>query len=298
MRVTQGMMTNQILQNITQGYGRVADSQNQLASGKKITRPSQDPIVATMGISYRTDVGHVEQYRKNVTTAYKWLDSSDDALQQTDDVLNRIRELTVEASNGTHTAEQRQAVGTEVAELKQQLVTIGNTQVGGQYIFSGSDTANPPLVTGNDGTVTLRPDALSHPDLAVDVNDGISVSVNIAPDSVFSEDLFSDLDRLIGDLNNGNADEAAIGAHLGELDTHLDEVARAQAELGAKTNRVDMISNRLNQQKTIATKIMSNNEDVDYAETIIQLNQQQNIYNASLAVGARIIQTSLLDFLK
>ncbi|WP_353947452.1 flagellar hook-associated protein FlgL [Sporolactobacillus sp. Y61] len=298
MRVTQGMMTNQILQNITQGYGRVADSQNQLASGKKITRPSQDPIVATMGISYRTDVGHVEQYRKNVTTAYKWLDSSDDALQQTDDVLNRIRELTVEASNGTHTAEQRQAIGTEVAELKQQLVTIGNTQVGGQYIFSGSDTANPPLVTGNDGTVTLRPDALSHPDLAVDVNDGISVSVNIAPDSVFSEDLFSDLDRLIGDLNNGNADEAAIGAHLGELDTHLDEVARAQAELGAKTNRVDMISNRLNQQKTIATKIMSNNEDVDYAETIIQLNQQQNIYNASLAVGARIIQTSLLDFLK
>lgn len=298
MRVTQGMMTNQILQNITQGYGKVADSQNQLASGKKITRPSQDPIVATMGISYRTDVGHVEQYRKNVTTAYKWLDSSDDALQQTDDVLNRIRELTVEASNGTHTAEQRQAIGTEVAELKQQLVTIGNTQVGGQYIFSGSDTANPPLITGSDGTVTLRPDALSHPDLAVDVNDGISVSVNIAPDSVFSENLFSDLDRLIGDLNNGTADEAAIGAHLGELDTHLDEVARAQAELGAKTNRIDMISNRLNQQKTIATKIMSNNEDVDYAETIIQLNQQQNIYNASLAVGARIIQTSLLDFLK
>ncbi|MDN3956538.1 flagellar hook-associated protein FlgL [Sporolactobacillus laevolacticus] len=298
MRITQGMMTNNVLQNISGGYSKIADYQNQLASGKKITRPSQDPVVATMGIAYRTDVSHVEQYQKNVTNAYKWLDSSDDTLKQVDDVLNRVRELTNEASTDTYTADQRKAIGTEVDQLTQQLVSLGNTQVGGQYIFSGSDSANPLLTQAADGTVTINQTALNNPDFSVAVNDGIKMAINVNPNQVFTSSLFSDLNDLKNALNGGSATGSDISNYLGKIDTHLDALSNAQADLGAKTNRIDMTKNRLDAQKTIATQVMSDNEDADYAETIVKLNQQQNVYNASLSVGAKIIQTSLVDFLR
>lgn len=291
-------MTNNVLQNISGGYSKIADYQNQLASGKKITRPSQDPVVATMGIAYRTDVSHVEQYQKNVTNAYKWLDSSDDTLKQVDDVLNRVRELTNEASTDTYTADQRKAIGAEVDQLTQQLVSMGNTQVGGQYIFSGSDSANPLLTQAADGTVTINQTALNNPDFSVAVNDGIKMAINVNPNQVFTSSLFSDLNDLKNALNGGSATGSDISNYLGKIDTHLDALSNAQADLGAKTNRIDMTKNRLDAQKTIATQVMSDNEDADYAETIVKLNQQQNVYNASLSVGAKIIQTSLVDFLR
>lgn len=299
MRITQGMMTNNILQNLSSGYGKIADYQNQLSSGKKITRPSQDPVVAAMGISYRTDVSHVDQYQKNVTTATKWMDSSDNALTQVNDVLSRVRELTNEASNDTYTSDQRMAAGKEVDQLTQQLVSIGNTQVGGQYIFSGSDSANPLLTQDStSGAVTINGTALSNPNMAVDVNDGIRMTINVDPNQVFTQSLFSDLNALKDALNSPTSTGPQIGNFLSTIDTHLNALTNAQADLGAKENRMTMVKNRLDSQKSIATQIMSNNEDADYATTIVDLNQQQNIYNASLSVGAKIIQTSLVDFLK
>ncbi|CAM3209567.1 flagellar hook-associated protein FlgL [Sporolactobacillus spathodeae] len=299
MRVTQSMMANSLLQHISDGYSKLADYQNQLSTGKKITKPSDDPVVATMGIAYRTDVSHVEQYQKNVTTAQKWMDSADSALSDVNDVLQRVRELTVEASNGTYTSDQRAAAQAEVNQLTQQLVTIGNTQVGGQYIFSGSDSANP-LLTSTSGTVTANTTALSNPDVSLDVNDGIKMSINVPPDAVFtangSNGLFDDLASLQTTLTTGSSSD--ISAYLSKIDTHLDAVSSAQADLGAKENRMTMISNRLSDMKTTATKVMSDNEDADYAETIVNLNQQQNVYNASLSVGARVIQQSLVDYLK
>lgn len=299
MRVTQAMVTNNTLQHISDGYGKISDLQNQLSSGKKITRPSQDPVVATMGISYRTAVDHVDQYEKNVTTATKWTSTTDNALSQVDSVLQRVRELVNEASTDTYTPQQRQAAGLEVSQLQQQLVNIGNTQVGGQYIFSGSDTANP-LLTQNatTGVVTANPVAMTNPNLSVEVNDGIQVQINVDPNKVFNSGLFTDLNNLATDLNSGTATGAQISTYLGKIDTHLDEVSNAQADLGARENRLTMVQNRLDSQKSIATDIMANNEDADYPTTIIQLNQQQNVYNAALSVGAKIIQTSLVDFLK
>lgn len=297
MRVTQNMMTNGILQHLSDGYGKLADLQNQLASGKKITRPSQDPVVATMGIAYRTDVSHVEQYQKNVTTAQKWLDSSDSALGQVNDVLQRVRELVTEASNDTYTADQRAAAGVEVDQLTQQLVTLGNTQIGGQYIFSGNDTGTPLLSQDAGGAVTVTA-KMTSPDVPIQVNDGVKISVNVDPNSVFTTSLFADLNSLSTALKSSSSSSTSISRFLSTLDGHLDEVAGAQADVGAKEDRVTMIRNRLDSQKTMATNVMANNEDADYAQTIVDLNQQQNVYNAALSVGARIIQTSLVDFLK
>ncbi|WP_141604115.1 flagellar hook-associated protein FlgL [Terrilactibacillus laevilacticus] len=297
MRITQGMMSGNILQQLNNGYGKLADYQQQLASGKKITRPSQDPVVATLGIGYRSDTSAVDQYERNVTDAYKWLDSSDSALSEADDALQRIRELTVQASNGTNNPDDRESILQEIHQMKQQLGTIGNTQVGDQYIFNGSSTSQKPInIDPTTGKVTTQfgPNQVVN----IDVNTGIKMQVNVDPTSAFSQSLFDDLDDLETTLKDQNATGDQLNAFLGKIDSHLSNISAAQADLGAKTNRMDMIKNRLEDQKQSATKLMSTNEDAQYEETIVKLTTQQSVYNAALSVGAKAMQPTLVDFLK
>ncbi|TGA95870.1 flagellar hook-associated protein FlgL [Sporolactobacillus shoreae] len=298
MRITQQMMSNNLIQNMSDGYGKIEDLQNQLSSGKKITLPSQNPTVAMMGIAYRTDVNHIEQYQNNVSTAQSWINSSDSALSQVNSILQNIRDLVSEASTDTYTSDQRAAIGQQVDQYTKQLVTLGNTQVGGQYIFSGSNSANPLLTQDSAGNVTPNSTALSNPNFSLDLSDGLRMSVNVDPNTVFTSTMFQNLNGLKDALNNPSSTGVDIGTYLGKIDTTLDSVNDAQANLGARSDRVTMISNRLDDQKTTATQIMANNEDVDYPTAIVNLNQQQNVYTASLSVGARIIQQSLVNFLQ
>ncbi|MFC7393841.1 flagellar hook-associated protein FlgL [Scopulibacillus cellulosilyticus] len=311
MRVTQGMMSQNILRQLGKSYEKIAQYQQQLASGKKITRPSQDPVVAVMGISYRGDVNHVEQFKRNLSEAHKWLDTSDGNLDQVNQVLQRVRELTVEASNDTYNAEQRKAVNDEIDQLKQQLTTIGNQQVGGKYIFNGQRTDQKPLNLNEKGEavgdpptyiskvdVTFKGADPSTNHFSVEVNDGINVDINVDPNSVFNQGLFDDLDALQKKLLDPSSSSQDISSFLGKIDQHLDEVGSARSELGAKMNRIDMLDNRLDQQQEIAEKVMSNNEDADFEKVIINLTQQESVYRAALSVGGQIMQPSLVDFIK
>ncbi|TCP26030.1 flagellar hook-associated protein 3 FlgL [Scopulibacillus darangshiensis] len=304
MRVTQGMMSQDILRQLSNSYRNLITYQQQLNSGKKITRPSQDPVVAVMGISYRTDVTHVEQYQRNVSEAYKWMDSSDSSLDQVNAVLQRIRELAVEASNDTYDSDQRKAVNEEVEQLKRQLVVIGNKQVAGRYIFNGERTSVAPLKVNEAAdsgvsTVVLtftgaNPRENSY---SLEVSDGIQLKVNVDPTTVFTPDLFKDIHALQEKLVGGASGEE-ISNSLDELDGHATQVNAARADLGARYNRVEMLENRLGQQKEISEKIMSQNEDTDFEEVVIKLKTQEAVHRAALAVGARIMQPTLVDFLR
>ncbi|MFT8363948.1 MAG: flagellar hook-associated protein FlgL [Sporolactobacillus sp.] len=301
MRVTQAMMSNTILNNINSNYAKLADYQNELSSGKKLTKPSDDPVGASLSVSYRADLDHITQYQKNVTTAQKWMSSTSDALTQVSSILDQINDLTLQANNGTQTSSELNADATEVDQLTQQLVTIGNTQVGSQYIFSGADSANPPLsmtTDANGNTVVTLSSASMNPSNAnvnMTVNDGTQIAVNVAPGKVFSQQLFTDLSNLTTSLRSGNT--SGLSNSLAALSTDKDTVVNVQADIGAKQQRLDMISGFLSDQSTTTTQIKSNNEDADYAQTIVGLNQQQSVFQASLAAGARIIQKSLVDYL-
>ncbi|MTT31560.1 flagellar hook-associated protein FlgL [Terrilactibacillus sp. BCM23-1] len=297
MRITQGMLSGNILTQLSKGYGKMADYQQQLASGKKITRPSQDPVVAALGIGYREDASAVEQYQRNVTDGYKWLDSSDSALSQTDDVLNRIRELTVQASNGTNSADDRNSIKQEIDQMKQQLVTIGNSQIGERYIFNGNNSSVAPISIDSSGKITVN-NGMNNAPVTIDVNHGVKIQINVDPQSVFNQGLFDDMDDLENALSDGNTTGDQISDFLSKIDDHLSHVSAAQADLGAKMNRMDLIQNRLAVQKEDTEKIMSSNEDADFESTVVNLTTQQSVYNAALSVGAKMMQPTLADFIK
>lgn len=268
-------------------------------------------------MGYRTSLNKVEQFERNVTQVNSWLDSSDDALGQVGDALNRVKELVVQAANDTNTADDRQKIKLEIDQIREQLQDIGNTKVADKFIFTGTKTQAPLFIDGEinpdllelDDTTTpptltdnLIPAASS--EVKMEVFDGIQIDVN----SSDAAGLFQQVDQLMGKISEAmdNSDGDEIGNLLGGIADGTDDtlselqnkVLEARADVGARQNRVEMMTNRLETHEINVTKQMSENEDVDYAKTITEMVNYESIHQASLSVGANIIQQTLVDFIR
>ncbi|GAK02594.1 flagellar hook-associated protein FlgL [Geomicrobium sp. JCM 19037] len=356
MRVTQTMIANQTLRHIQSNYSQISKYQDQLATGKKISRASQDPVAATSGMFYRTQVREIEQFQRNISSAQTWVETSDQAVYDVNLAMQRVRELTVQASNDTYDETQRAAVAEEIAQIIDHIADVGNTQVNKKYIFNGTDAGEKPIAQAEfdmsieqltemegqeegsiDGAVlyyegnvyvwsdgAFSSDNEDLPDISIEdfgesvdpdkavlfgpnaiqmngenVNlelmKDVEIPVNVNGNDVFSHQMFGDLILLQRAMTD---EEADIGHHLQTVDEHMDDILTVEAQIGAKQNRIDLTEARMDQQFVTATRIMSDNEDADISAAIINLVIHESVLNASLGAGARIMQPSLMDFLR
>lgn len=293
MRVTQGMLNNRSMLNLSKSYKSLGKYQEQLQTGKKISKPSDDPVVAMKGVMYRTDLTEIEQYRRNAGEATTWLESTDSAYGHATSILQRARELAVQLSNGTYSDEDRKSAEKEIEQIKQDIVTVANTQVAGKYIFNGKDILKKPVETDVNGIVSSTfSDNLP---FDIEVAKGVKLQVNSNPSTFFSPDLFSDLEDFSDALKNGSA---TIGEFIGRIDSNLDNLNLERSEVGARYNRLELIETRNSEQEIIANRILGDNEGADIEKVIMNLKIQESVHQAALSVGARILQQSLMDFLR
>lgn len=295
MRVTQTMLSNNMLRNISKSYENMGKYQDQLSTGKKINRPSDDPVIAIKGMRYRTNLTEVEQYQRNISEVYNWMETSDAAMDKMSQAMHRVRELTVQASSGTNDIDEKKSIALEIDQLKQHIESIANTKVGNKYIFNGTDTTTQPIDLANGRNVPTDP---SNPVL-IELSKGVKLNTNVDGVKLFkgdnTNDIFTELDNLVKDLNSNSTD---IGKYLTLLDSHASNITASRADLGARYNRVELIDDRLSEQEMIANRIISDNEDADIEKVITNLKIQETVHRAALGVGARIVQPSLLDFLR
>lgn len=388
MRVTQSMITMNSLSHMSRSYENLKQTQDQLSTGKKISRASQDPVVAMNGIRYRSQVTEAEQFKRNLSEAYNWMDTSDAILDQSTNTMQRIRELTVQASNDSYEAGQRGNIAEEIKQLREHLQSLANSKNNNKYVLNGTNTTNPPVnpanmnvgyggmqeqlnnfegdpadfplevsfrgnmyqltehndntavftsengstieytlddagaVTGSryqyddtnvDGEQVRRSEQLKESQavisqknavstngrsVEIELLKGVNVNINVDPSQVFSNQLFGDLQALENVLRDPDAKTSEISAMLDIVDIHVNNTVNERAELGARMNRVEMMDRRLQEQEVIAKKIMSENEDANMEEVITELMTQENVHRAALASSARIMQPSLMDFLR
>ncbi|CAH0237764.1 Flagellar hook-associated protein 3 [Peribacillus sp. Bi96] len=292
MRVTQSMLTNNMLSNLSSSYEKMAKLQEQVSTQKKFTKPSDNPVAAMMGMGYRTNLNQIGQYQSNISEATNWIDSTDDAISEAVSAMQRIRELTVQASNGTYEGEQLKNISEEIKQLKEHLVTLGDTQIGGKYIFNGQDTnVKPSSVKDANGNIVY-----GKGDINLEVFSGISLKINTDGSKVFGEALANggSIDKTIDALENGGD----VSGMLEGLDATINTFLGMQAQVGARQNRIELMTDRLKQQEVFATEILSKNEDVDIEKAIMDLTTQESVHSAALSIGAKIMQPSLLDFLR
>lgn len=295
MRITQTMLQDNMLRNLFASQREMDKYMTQIYTGKKIRRPSEDPIIAMRGINLRTELTEIEQYQRNASGVWKWMDHADDALDKATKVLQRMEELAVQAANDPMTQTERESIAREVEELRDQLVDIANTNISGRYIFNGTDTDHKPIIKQEDSWVLDKRNGRNE-EVQIEIAKGITIPVNIDPDMVFGEGLFEDLDDYITALRND--DQAAINESIEKINQRMTDVVQGRAELGARMNRLELIEDRLEQQSIIAKDLMMTNEGVDFEEAVTNLLTQEVIHRAALASGAKIIQPSLVDFLR
>jgi flagellar hook-associated protein 3 FlgL len=293
VRVTQSMLSNNMLRNLSNSYSNLGTYMDQLTTGKKINRPSDDPVVAVKGMDFRSQLMQVEQYQRNTNEVHNWMDNSDESLDQATQALQRLRELAVQASNDTYDDEERINIKKEAEQLKQHLVDIANTNVNGKYLFNGTKTDVAPVPNPLVDTNTIAIDTNS---VNIEVSSGIQINANVKADTIFGKDAFDRIDSFITALDSGT--QADIQSSIDAIDENITNVINARADLGARMNRIDLIDNRLGSQEISATQMMSENEDIDYEEVITKLMTQESVHRAALSAGSRIIQPTLLDFLR
>lgn len=290
------MLSSNSLRNLSESYRRMGQYQDQLATGKKITKPSDDPVVAMKGMFYRSNLTEVEQYKRNLSELYLWMENSEAGIEQANNGLQRVRELVIQGKSGQLSPTDRDAIAREVEQIKNDLVQVANTKVSGRYIFHGTDTDHPPVATEDPPTVAKNLGDTNIKNYMVEVSRGVSIRANVDPNGVFNQEMFDVAQGIQTALEDDKP--ADLEDLLKRLDDVMDNLSAERSELGARYNRLEMIDERIGQQEVMANRVLSDNEDADIERVITDLKTQESVHRAALGVGARIIQPTLLDFLR
>lgn len=331
MRVTNQMMSKSFLKDLNRNQNYMKRINDQLTSGKEIRRPSDNPFKVARSMQLNSDINANTQYNENIKDTINWLDTTDTALEQLGNSLGRFRELMVSAGNAAYGSDEKRAIKDEMNEKVNEIAQILNTNFDGKYIFGGSKGSTKPIGTdkniitgnnslhlsGNNGEV-LNIDNLDedvqnqinmiNKKLAVEVSQGVTMDYNVSATDIL---LFKDKNGvsinvmdLLKDITNNVASENPLdGAkitseNLKVMDETVSNLLRIRAEVGAKQNRMESAGSQNEDQNFNLTDILSQTEDIDLAQKNIEAAVAQNVYMASLQVSAKIIQPSLLDFLR
>ncbi|EGL83789.1 flagellar hook-associated protein 3 [Caldalkalibacillus thermarum TA2.A1] len=296
MRVTPKMISDQMLNNLNRNLSRLEKVQWQLSTGRKISKPSDDPVGLNYALRYRSELAANQQYQRNLDSALSWLENADIMVGQVVNVIQRARELTVQGSTGSNSAQSLQAIAAEIDQLIEQLREIANSRFNGKYIFNGQRTDQPPYPDDDFAAAQFDTGKIEF-----EVGRGVTIAVNQHAGEIFGEGTETDnLFIVLGQIRDAlrDNDPEAAEALLGQLDSRMDKVLEKWADIGARYNRLELMDNRLKDNTLNFTNLLSKTEDADLAEVIINLRTEENIYRSSLAAGARIIQPSLIDFLR
>ncbi|MFP4697156.1 MAG: flagellar hook-associated protein FlgL [Eubacteriales bacterium] len=442
MRITNSMMRNNILMGLNKNKSQLSRLEQQMATGKKIQKPSEDPIVAVRAIKLRTNLREIDQYRSNINDALSWMGVTEQALTNITDVMKRIRDLSVQASSDTLGTGEREKIVSELEQLKSQIQQEGNVNYAGRFVFTGYKT-DTSLIFNNENTETYQikeefssedieemtyiqdgtPPAqmeayrvrLAYDNLqdadppinSIPTNGGADLNINtinstdvdsyqplagevnflqdtgelifnendvnnVNPDfsftydksgfnkndlnpvhyfetvhkvdpldnttwvnyantndkieyqvsynqdievnslgkNVITNDLVRDIDELIKETKNIPNDESdkqtlledelgkKFEAMISKADKHIKNIVGATADLGSRMNRLELTDNRLENDDLNFTDLMSQNEDVDISEVVVDMKSYETVYNASLMSSASIMKPSLLDFIR
>ena len=301
MRVTQHTIASNSLANLQTNLGRVSQLQEQMTSGKVINRPSDSPTGTVSALGLRGEIRTTEQYSRNANDAVSWLGTQDTTLTSINDVLQRVRVLTLQGSNdGALGPAAREALATEVTSLRESTRGLANTTFLGRPIFGGTTantqafvvdatsgaTPQPIVYQGDGGKVVRR------------IGDDATVRVDTDGLAVFGPDgasAFDVLDRIADHLVT---DPAALAGDLGALDDATLRVRTALTEVGSRYNRAEAARQAADDRVLTLRATLSGVEDIDLPHTIMDLQMQQMAYQTALGATAKALQPSLLDFLR
>jgi flagellar hook-associated protein 3 FlgL len=290
-RVTNQMTALQSQQHLQAGSVRLAQAQERATSLDKLTRPSDDPTATAEALRVKSLQSALAQHTRNVADGDGWLSTTDSALIAADSLMAKVRELTLQGANGSLSPSAKEAVATELEGLKADLLGVANTSINGRSVFAGTSDAGVAFRadyswTGTPGSSVTR---RIGPETTVAVDSDGSAAFGTGASSVFA---------LIDDIATSLRTGGDVASHLTTVDARVAGLRSVQSDMGARHAQLLRAEDTLMDTKVALESQRAGLEDLDLGQAVLDLQLQNNSYQAALQVTAKVLQVSLMDFLR
>lgn len=350
-RITNSMLVNNYMNNMQRNLSNMGTIQNQLSTGKTIQRASENPYIAVRTMQLNTEINANKQYNSNIKDTSNWLDTTDTALGQANNIIHRIKELTVKAGNGSYSKDELAAIKDEVVEKIKEFGQVLNTSFDGRFIFGGTKSTSKPVAVDENGTISLidkNGNAIDLTKINVDgdknkivydqlnaslkteISSGVTVEYNKTATEIlnYTDSLgnsasvintLSDLVKCLSvaseenktaagtftpvTLSDGTTitkSEDAISKLSGKLTEDItaisSNISKIRSNVGAMQNRMESAQTTNEDQNYNMTSILSETDDIDFAEKTMEYSILQTVYIATLQTSSKVLQNTLLDY--
>jgi flagellar hook-associated protein 3 FlgL len=306
MRIADSTMYDGFLTSYETSTAKMQKTLTQLSSQKQLTEASDDPLKASKIINLNTSIDQNAMYGNTIQDGVSWDQMQDSALSSISDVMLRMRDLIQSSANGTNGSDVNSANKAEIEQDMGQIVDTLNTKYGNKYIFAGENTTTKPfeLAKNAAGDVTGLKYNGTNGNLSRQIADNVSVDLfadgskfvansNTGAQAASLGDYFN---NVITALNSDNKDQLS-GTLLSDTDAYRDNFVNIRTQIGALTNRLQSALSRNQSQATNLKESLSNEQDVDVATAYSKFQKEKLTYNATLAMGTKIMQTTILDYM-
>lgn len=324
MRITNASMVRSHLYDTQNNLTNMSKINQQISTGKVINTVSDDPHKAIKIMNINNEIKYTEKYNYNIDESVGWMNTTDGALDNVGNLLGEIKETILKVGNGTYSQNEMKSLNEDMNEKIKQLADTLNSTHGGKYLFGGSSVDDAPItvIENPDGTVKLEfskdKNGQTIPntdDLKADISSGINIDYNISVGEILNIkdgngntvnllDEINNLSTLMNDIANGDeqtaakAKETLLNDTKGKIDTLFDHVVNERTSLGVRVSTAEKIK-ELNVEDILNIQdVLSKTQDTDVVEKFIELKSAEMIYQASIQVGAKLIQPTILDYIR
>ena len=301
MRITSNMIAAQQMTALQSNIALLQQANEQVTTGKRINQASDDPAASMSVMNSGSALRALEQYQTNVKRAANRVDLEDQVLSQLGDLVTRAKELAVAQSSGTASDSSRAIANDEIKQLFQQIVDLGNTKFGSEYLFGGDQSETAPFASSGAGATLDFTTTGPQGQRSINIGDGQAIAPTHDGKQVFIDtgvlDAVKDLARSL-DSTSPTYGNAGIQAAMSKLDSAFNSVQGIVGDTGAMGTRLDTAGQNLDALKSNLTTFKSDLEDVDVETAMTTLTNRQIAYQAALLATAKVTGLSLVDYLK
>lgn len=324
MRITNASMIRSHLYDTQNNLTNMSKINQQISTGKVINTVSDDPHKAIKIMNINNEIKYTEKYNYNIDESVGWMNTTDGALDNVGNLLGEIKETILKVGNGTYSQNEMKSLNEDMNEKIKQLADTLNSTHGGKYLFGGSSVDDAPItvIENPDGTVKLEfskdKNGQTIPntdDLKADISSGINIDYNISVGEILNIkdgngntvnllDEINNLSTLMNDIANGDeqtaakAKETLLNDTKGKIDTLFDHVVNERTSLGVRVSTAEKIKELNDEDILNIQDVLSKTQDTDVVEKFIELKSAEMIYQASIQVGAKLIQPTILDYIR
>ncbi len=301
MRITNNMMAQAQLTGLSLNMTALMKSQAQVSSGNRLQAASDDPAAATQIVATNSSLAALDQYLTNVQRASSRVSTEDSALQQLNDILSRAKQIGVQQATATATDQTRSSAAAEVNQLFQQIISIGNTKFGDEYVFGGDQSQTEPFATSGAGATLDYTATNAQGARSIDTGDGQTLQISHTGKQLLQDTGVLDAVKQLAhalDPASSTYGQDGIGSAMTAVDQALTSIQGVVGDVGATAQQLDVTQQNLDAYKTNLTTFKSNLSDADVEQAVTELTNRQMAYQAAMLATSKVMGLTLTDYLK